>query len=84
MKRAVHERNGGACGYVDEQGRRCSERVRLEFHHRYPFGRGGDHFLSDAVAGDEPADLLEPAAVIERDPDVELVADHSSLSDIGS
>lgn len=43
VKRAVHERDGSGCGYVDERGRRCSERVRLEFHHRYPFGRGGDH-----------------------------------------
>jgi hypothetical protein len=43
VRRAVHERDGGRCRYVDEQSRRCSERVRLEFHHRYPFARGGDH-----------------------------------------
>jgi hypothetical protein len=43
VRRAVHARDGGGCGYVDERGRRCPERVRLEFHHRYPFGRGGDH-----------------------------------------
>ena len=24
-------------------GRRCTSRDRLEFHHRDPFGRGGDH-----------------------------------------
>jgi hypothetical protein len=28
---------------VDESGRRCSERDRLEYHHRHPFGVGGDH-----------------------------------------
>jgi hypothetical protein len=28
---------------VDEVGRRCSERHRLEFHHRHPYGLGGDH-----------------------------------------
>ena len=43
VRRAVLERDGSRCGYVDEQGRRCSERHRLEFHHRHPFGMGGDH-----------------------------------------
>ena len=43
VKRAVHERDGDRCGFVDTRGRRCSERDRLEFHHRYPFGMGGDH-----------------------------------------
>jgi hypothetical protein len=43
VRRAVRERDGDRCGYVDEQGRRCSERDRLEFHHRRPFGLGGDH-----------------------------------------
>jgi 5-methylcytosine-specific restriction endonuclease McrA len=43
VRRAVHERDGGRCRYVDEQGRRCPESSRLEFHHRFPYGRGGDH-----------------------------------------
>ena len=43
VRRAVRERDGSRCGYVDAQGRRCSERDRLEFHHRHPFGMGGDH-----------------------------------------
>ena len=43
VRRAVHERDGGRCRFVDEHGRRCSERHRLEFHHRHPFGLGGDH-----------------------------------------
>ena len=43
VRREVHERDGGVCGFVDPQGRRCSERHRLEFHHRHPFGLGGDH-----------------------------------------
>ena len=43
VRRAVRERDGDRCGYVDERGRRCSERARLEFHHRHPFGMGGDH-----------------------------------------
>ena len=36
VRRAVLERDGSRCGYVDERGRRCSERHRLEFHHRHP------------------------------------------------
>jgi hypothetical protein len=43
VRRAVHERDGDRCRYVDDQGRRCSARDRLEFHHRHPFGMGGDH-----------------------------------------
>jgi len=43
VRRAVHERDGSRCGYVDDSGRRCSERHRLEYHHRHPFGMGGNH-----------------------------------------
>jgi hypothetical protein len=43
VRRAVYQRDGGRCGFVDEGGRRCAARSRLEFHHRRPFGHGGDH-----------------------------------------
>ena len=43
VRRAVHRRDGGRCRFVDAYGRRCSERHRLEFHHRHPFGLGGGH-----------------------------------------
>jgi 5-methylcytosine-specific restriction endonuclease McrA len=43
VRRAVRERDGDRCRYVDQQGRRCSARERLEFHHLHPFGLGGDH-----------------------------------------
>jgi hypothetical protein len=43
VRRIVHERDGGRCRYVDGQGRRCTARGFLEFHHRHPFGHGGDH-----------------------------------------
>ena len=45
VQRAVSERDGNQCRYVDEEGRRCPERKRLEYHHRLPFGLGGDHSL---------------------------------------
>jgi hypothetical protein len=41
VRRAVVERDGKRCRFADAQGRRCSERNRLDFHHVYPFGRGG-------------------------------------------
>ncbi len=43
VKRAVRERDGNQCTFVDANGRRCRERHGLEFHHHQPFGRGGDH-----------------------------------------
>jgi hypothetical protein len=43
IRRAVHQRDGGRCRYVDETGRRCPERHRLEYHHLHPFGMGGGH-----------------------------------------
>jgi hypothetical protein len=47
VRRAVHERDGDRCGYVDEQGRRCPERDRLEYHHRHPYGLGGEHSVTN-------------------------------------
>jgi hypothetical protein len=47
VRRAVHDRDGGRCCYVDDHGRRCPERERLEYHHRYPFGLGGDHGMGN-------------------------------------
>ena len=41
VKRAVYLRDGGRCRYEDEQGRRCTARQGLEYHHRHPFGRAG-------------------------------------------
>ena len=43
VRRAVRERDKGQCRFVGRDGRRCSERRHLEFHHRHPFGMGGDH-----------------------------------------
>jgi 5-methylcytosine-specific restriction endonuclease McrA len=43
VRRAVRERDEGRCRYVDAVGRRCEQRDRLEYHHRHPFGMGGDH-----------------------------------------
>ncbi len=47
VRRAVYERDGGRCRYVDDQGRRCSAREGLEFHHRHPFALGGHHSVDE-------------------------------------
>ena len=49
VRRAVHERDGDRCRYVNEQGRRCPERGRLEYHHRHPFGLGGEPSVRNIV-----------------------------------
>ncbi len=41
VRRAVRERDGGRCTYVDERGQRCRETALLELHHEVPFARGG-------------------------------------------
>jgi 5-methylcytosine-specific restriction endonuclease McrA len=43
VRRAVRERDGNQCTFVGSSGNRCTKRDNLEFHHRDPFGRGGDH-----------------------------------------
>ena len=47
IRRAVHERDGGRCTYADAQGRRCRSQHRLEYHHRAPYGYGGDHSVGN-------------------------------------
>jgi len=47
VRRAVHQRDKGRCRYVDGHGRRCTARDGLEFHHRRPFGHGGEHSLEN-------------------------------------
>jgi 5-methylcytosine-specific restriction endonuclease McrA len=47
VRRAVHLRDGGQCVYTDAQGRRCTSRRHLEFHHRQPYGHGGKHTIGN-------------------------------------
>ncbi len=41
VKRAVWLRDGGRCAFVSREGRRCTERGCLEFHHVTPYAAGG-------------------------------------------
>ncbi len=43
VRRAVSARDGNQCTFVDEGGKRCGERSQLQFHHKDPYARGGDH-----------------------------------------
>ena len=49
VRRTGHERDGGRCVYRDRHGRRCGKRHDLEFHHKEPFARGGDHSPGNLV-----------------------------------
>jgi 5-methylcytosine-specific restriction endonuclease McrA len=41
VERAVWERDGAQCSFVDSQGRHCGERHFLTIEHRQPFALGG-------------------------------------------
>jgi hypothetical protein len=41
VKREVWERDKGQCAFVSRNGRRCSEKGRLEFHHVHAYALGG-------------------------------------------
>jgi hypothetical protein len=47
VRRAVFERDGGRCSYLDERGERCREMHGLELHHRQPFGKRGPHIVEN-------------------------------------
>ena len=42
VRRAVWQRDLGRCAFVGTDGRRCTERVFLEFHHVEPYAVGGE------------------------------------------
>ncbi len=42
VKRAVWLRDLGRCAFVGTNGRRCTERGFLEFHHLHPYALGGE------------------------------------------
>ena len=42
VRRAVWIRDGGRCAFVAENGRHCTERGFIEFHHTAPYAAGGE------------------------------------------
>ncbi|MFT4569339.1 MAG: 5-methylcytosine-specific restriction endonuclease McrA [Hyphomicrobiaceae bacterium] len=47
LRRAVWLRDVGRCRFEDDNGHRCRATRNLEFHHKMPFGRGGQHELGN-------------------------------------
>jgi hypothetical protein len=41
VKRSAWQHDGGQCAFVSKDGRRCTERAFLEFHHVRPYALGG-------------------------------------------
>ena len=48
VKRAVYQRDGGACTYLAVNGHRCGSKTFLEYHHVHAFALGGCN-LADNV-----------------------------------
>ncbi len=48
VRRQVAERDGLQCTYVGPDGNRCESRD-VEFHHRKPFARGGEHSVEQVT-----------------------------------
>ena len=42
VERTVWQRNGGQCAFVARNGRRCTARSYIEFHHERPHAAGGE------------------------------------------
>jgi hypothetical protein len=94
VKRAVWLRDGAQCAFVSARGRRCTERVFLEFHHREPYALGGEataanislrcrahnEYEARLVFGTTPSGGHTPARVIGRSPVIErsLVKAHGA------
>ena len=47
VRRVVWERDGGKCGFVGEDGRRCNETRFVELAHVEPWARGGAHTVDN-------------------------------------
>jgi hypothetical protein len=47
LRRKVFKRDGGQCTFMSADGRRCTARRGLEFHHIVPFAAGGRATLSN-------------------------------------
>jgi hypothetical protein len=48
IRRAVYQRDGGQCCFVDPKtGQRCQARAHLQFHHDLPFAKGGPHSVDN-------------------------------------
>jgi len=49
VRRAVRKRDGNQCRFVGANGRRCTARHRLQFHHIVPWALGGETSVDNIV-----------------------------------
>jgi 5-methylcytosine-specific restriction endonuclease McrA len=70
VKRTVWQRDGGSCAFTDAKGRRCDQRRFVEYHHKVPYARGGNHELDNIELRCRAHNLLEA----ERDYGVAFMA----------
>jgi len=66
LRRQVSQRDGGQCTFVAADGRRCGERMRLEFDHVTPISRGGETTLSNLRLRCQPHNQYEAEIVLGR------------------
>ena len=76
VKRAVWVRDGGRCAFVAVSGRRCTERGRLEFHHREPYAIGGEATVANISLRCRAHNLYEGELVFGNSPRGELAPGH--------
>ena len=63
VKRAVAERDGHQCAYVSDDGKRCSERMGLQYDHVIPLARGGQSTVANTRLLCGPHNQLEAERV---------------------
>ncbi|MBK8232207.1 MAG: hypothetical protein IPK72_16890 [Candidatus Eisenbacteria bacterium] len=59
VRREVWRRDGARCAFVAEDGRRCTSRAFLEFHHLVPFALRGDHSVPNLALRCQPHNKYE-------------------------
>ena len=71
VRRAVAERDGEQCTFVDPtSGRRCPQRAFLQYHHLDPYAQGGGHTVAKVTLRCQPHNLHAAA----QDYGAELIA----------
>jgi hypothetical protein len=63
VTRAVWLRDGGQCAFLAQSGRRCQERVFLEFHHEEPYAMGGEPTIANISLRCRPHNVYESELV---------------------
>jgi 5-methylcytosine-specific restriction endonuclease McrA len=59
VRRAVWKRDSGRCAFMGENGRRCTERGFIEFHHTVPYAVGGEATVDNTELRCRAHDLYE-------------------------